>query len=106
MIETILHVMPIDQTLAMIEEMYVPPTARRWRFWKLDRVGIISFIADRDRMITYGSDAYELATRTGIMVEYHSMGGVNIPAISIPESQVYAIAQTLRNQGAQVEFVY
>lgn len=57
------------------------------------------------RFITYGSDACNLAARTGLMLEYHSMDGVNIPVLSIEMGWAKHLATVIRLQGVDIDFI-
>lgn len=102
------YLMPVNEKIALIEPMYQPPACRRWVFWKKDRADCILLVSDNAnrRFMTYGSDACDVAARTGLMLEYHSMGGVDIPALSIAASLAQYAATIIRLQGGCVDFLY
>jgi hypothetical protein len=97
----------VDETLALIESIYLPPAAKRWLFWKKDQKTDIVMILGHyhSRYYTYGSHACNLAARSGLMLEYHSMGGADIPVLSIHVSVATKLAEAVRSQGGSIEFI-
>lgn len=83
---------PISEVMKEIPEADRPPSLRRWEFWKINRADTVVMVdivvLQVPTLVTFGGDTLKLAATIGRPVEHYSMGGVTVPTLSVPKSEM------------------